>query len=195
MIKLRKYIVIIGLFIFFSIPIFFGVFTEYLYITSSNWFVILTLFLGLFCFLFMSKIIERFCYNKSNVVPLRDHDVINAFINKENTIILCILLLIIISVEELIFRYYTNGIMIFFLKMDSIVSVLLSSLMFSLFHIHIWFRYRNSVIFLINFSYPFLLGIFNGYILLTLGIVPCIFIHYVVALNAHYGIYKRFFKI
>ena len=194
MIKVKKYIIISSLFIILTIPLFFGIFIEYFTIRVLNWFVILIFILGLFLLLFLDKIIEIFGYDNKNVEVMRAHDVINAFINKNYRFTMCFFLLIIVIVEELIFRYYIIGVLTYSSKLESLTVIFISSLIFSLFHIHIWFRYRNLQIFLINLSSPFLLGFFNGYILITLGLLPCIAIHYAIVLYLYYGIYKRYFK-
>jgi hypothetical protein len=48
---------------------------------------------------------------------------------------------------------------------------------------------------LINLGIPFFLGIYNGFILINLGILPCIIIHYVVVMILYYNIYRRYFMM
>ena len=144
--------------------------------------------------LILGKIVEIFGYNRKIVETMRKNDVINALINGDSNFILWFLFPIIIITEELIFRYYTIGILVYILGLESIVVIFISSLFFSLFHIHIWFRYKNLRILLINLGYPFLLGLYIGYIFLKLGIIPCIIIHYVIAFYSYYNIYRRYFR-
>ncbi len=194
MIKVRKYMILGSLLIILIVPIFFGTFLKYLTIREINGYIVLIFIIGIIILLFLSKIIEVFVYNNENVEVIKKQDVMNAFINRNNRVIIWFFFPMIIIIEELLFRYYLFGVLICFLKFELIVVILISSVAFSLFHIHIWFRYRNLHIFLINLIYPFLLGLFNSYVLLTFGLLPCIAIHYTIALYAYYGIYKRYFK-
>lgn len=194
MIKVRKYIILCGLLIILTTPMFFGVYLEYFTIKELDWFIIVIFIIGLLVLLFLGKIIEIFGYNNKNVEVMRKQDVINTFINKNNKIIIWFFFPIIIIIEELIFRYYSLGILVHVLELDSIIAIPLSSLIFSLFHIHIWFRYKNLTILLINLGYPFLMGLYIGYVFLKLGIIPSIIIHYTIALTLYYNIYRRYFK-
>ena len=173
---------------------FFGLFLEYFTIIELDWFIFLIFIIGLLVLLFMGKIIEIFAYSNKNVEVIRKQDVINAFINKNNGEIIWFFFPIIIIIEELIFRYYGIGFLIHILELESVSAIFISSIAFSLFHIHIWFRYKNLTILLINLGYPFLMGMYNGYIFLKLGIIPCILIHYIIALSMYYNIYRRYFK-
>ncbi|MFX1309236.1 MAG: type II CAAX prenyl endopeptidase Rce1 family protein [Promethearchaeota archaeon] len=194
MIKVRKYIILCGLLIILTTPMFFGVYLEYFTIKELDWFIIVIFIIGLLVLLFLGKIIEIFGYNNKNVEVMRKQDVINTFINKNNKIIIWFFFPIIIIIEELIFRYYSLGILVHVLELDSIIAIPISSLIFSLFHIHIWFRYKNLTILLINLGYPFLMGLYIGYVFLKLGIIPSIIIHYTIALTLYYNIYRRYFK-
>lgn len=194
MIKVRKYIILSSLLISLTIPMFFRVYLEYFTIRELNWFITLILIIGLLIFLFLGKIVEIFGYNSENVEVIRKQDVINTFINRNNRSIIWFLFTIIIIIEELIFRYYSIGILVHVLELESIVAIFISSLIFSLFHIHIWFRYRNLTILLINLGFPFLMGLYIGYIFLKLGIIACVIIHYTIAFTLYYNIYRRYFK-
>ena len=101
---------------------------------------------------------------------------------------------IIMTIEELIFRYYLIGFLLNQLKLDIISAILIASAIFSIYHIHTWFGFKNLRILLINLALSFLLGLFNGWILLTLGIFPCIIVHYAVAMLLYHTIYKRNYK-
>ncbi|MFX1314472.1 MAG: type II CAAX prenyl endopeptidase Rce1 family protein [Promethearchaeota archaeon] len=135
-----------------------------------------------------------YVYNKTNITVLEKQDVINAFISKRNRIIIWIFFPIIMIIEELIFRFYIIGLLINQLDLDNFTAIFISSLIFSLFHIHTWFSYKSFRILLVNLVFPFLLGLFNGYILLTLGIFPCIIVHYTIVLNLYYNLYNRYFR-
>ena len=194
MIKVRKYIILSSLLTILIIPMFFGIFLEYFTIIELNWFIILIFIIGLLMLLFMGKIIEIYGYNNKNVEIIRKQDVISAFVNRNNKLIIWLFFPVIIIIEELVFRYYTIGILVHMLEFESVVAIFISSLAFSLFHIHIWVRYKNLSILLINLGYPFLMGLYNGYIFLKLGIIACIIIHYIIVLTLYYNLYTRYFK-
>lgn len=192
--KIRKYIVICSLFIILTIPIFFGVYIEYLIVHHINWVIILILTLGLFLLFFIGKFIEIFGYNKNNIKIMEEQDVINSFINKNNKLIIWFFFPMIIIIEELVFRYYAIGLLVHILKLELIIVLFISSLIFSLYHIHIWFRYKNLTILLVNLGYSFLMGLYIGYVFVKLGIIACILIHYILVLYLYYNIYRRYFK-
>ncbi len=152
------------------------------------------LVLGLVGFLLIGKLIAVYGYDFPSFEAIKTQDVLNALINRKNKAIIWIFLPMIMVIEELIFRFYMIGFLVNQVGLDVISAILISSVLFSLFHIHIWFRFKNRRILLINLGDSFLLGLFNGYILLTLGIIPCILIHYVLVLILYYTIYKKHFK-
>jgi len=134
-------------------------------------------------------------YNYQSFNAIKEQDVIIAFTSRNDKAVICgIFLPMIMIIEELIFRYYMIGFLLNQVRLDVISAILISSIIFSLFHIHIWFRFKNLKLLLINLGDSFLLGVFNGYILLTLGLIPCILIHYILVLILYYNIYKRYFK-
>ncbi|MFX1256922.1 MAG: type II CAAX prenyl endopeptidase Rce1 family protein [Promethearchaeota archaeon] len=192
--KIRKYTILTILVIILIIPIFFGIYIEYLFIRELNLFVILILLFGLLILLLINKLIGIYGYDNESIERMRKHDVIDALIKKKNKSILWFFFPIIMLIEELIFRYYFIGFLLNQLDLDVSSAIVISSLIFSLFHIHTWFSYRNLRILLINLGCSFLLGLFNGYILLTLGIFPCIGIHYASAMYLYYNIYRIYFK-
>jgi len=194
LINFKKNIYLSLIFIFLIIPIFFGVYVEYLYVYDSSLLVIFILVLGLIFFLILDEITVLYCYNEQSVEAIKKHDVINALIKKKNKEIIWIFLPMIIIIEELIFRYYLIGFFINQLDFDIISAIFISSFIFSSYHIHIWFRFKNLRILMIYLVDSFFLGLFNGYILLTLGLISCILIHYSIVLLLYYGIYKRYFK-
>ena len=192
--KIRKYTILTTLCIILIIPIFFGIYSEYLYVRKLNLFVILILLLGMLMLLLIGKLIGIYGYDNESIENMRKHDVIEALINKTNKLRLWLFFPIIMVIEELIFRYYCIGFLINQVDVDVIMAIIISSLVFSLFHIHIWFSFKNLRILLINLGYSFLIGLFNGYTFITLGLFPCIGIHYALAIYLYYIIYRKYFK-
>ena len=192
--KIRKYALIVIIFIILIVPMFLGYYWEYFFIREFDVYVVLILIFGFIIFFIMGKLIEIYAYNDNRIEVLKKQDIINAFISKKNLVVIWIFFPIIMIIEELIFRFYIIAILINQVELKALVAVFISSLVFSLFHIHTWFSYRSIRILLVNLIFPFLLGLYNGYIFLTMGIIPCVIIHYIIVLNLYYNLYKRYFK-
>lgn len=175
------------------IPILFGVYTENFIVRDADLYTILLLILGFSLLLFIGKIINYFGFNNYDIDLMRRHDVINAFINN-NRIVLWIFFPITMIMEELIFRYYLISFLATTLQLKIILSILISSIAFSLYHIHTWFSYKSQTILLINLSYTLLLGLYLGYLFYTLGFIVCILIHYLIALYLYYNLYRKNFR-
>ncbi|MFX0071652.1 MAG: type II CAAX prenyl endopeptidase Rce1 family protein [Candidatus Hermodarchaeota archaeon] len=185
------FLLLIGL----IIPIFFGVYIEFLFITLINFSTFLIFALILIGFLGLTKLVGIFFFDSQSLEAMKKHNVVNAFIFKKNKNVLVNYFLMIMIVEELIFRYYLIGYLVKDLGLEINLAIFLSSIMFSLYHVHTWFAYKNLKITIIYLSLAFLLGLYNGYILITLGIIPCVIIHYGLVLYLYYGLYKRTLKI
>lgn len=192
--KIRKYALIVIIFIILIVPMFLGYYWEYFFIREFDVYVVLILIFGFIIFFIMGKLIEIYAYNDKRIEVLKKQDIINVFISKKNLVVIWIFFPIIMIIEELIFRFYIIAILINQVELKALVAVFISSLVFSLFHIHTWFSYRSIRILLVNLIFPFLLGLYNGYIFLTMGIIPCVIIHYIIVLNLYYNLYKRYFK-
>ncbi|MDX1799064.1 MAG: CPBP family intramembrane glutamic endopeptidase [Candidatus Lokiarchaeia archaeon] len=189
-----KYVIIAVISFFLFIPMIFGVYIQYTSITVLDPFFILPFLLGLVALIILGKFIEIFIFNNENIELMRNHDVMNALINKNNRIVIYLFFPLTMIMEELIFRYYLIGFLSISLNFDEISVILISSVVFSLYHIHTWFSFKNLTILLINLVYPFLMGLYLGYIFLNLGILPCILIHYILAFFLYYSLYRRYFK-
>ena len=175
------------------VPILFGLYTENFIVRDADLYTILLLILGFSLLLFIGKIINFFGFNNYDIELMRRHDVINAFINN-NRIVLWIFFPVTMIMEELIFRYYLISFLATTLQLKLILSILISSIAFSLYHIHTWFSYKSQAILLINLSYTLLLGLYLGYLFFTLGFVVCILIHYLIALYLYYNLYRKNFR-
>lgn len=126
---------------------------------------------------------------------MRKHDVTNALINGNNRIVILVFFPLTMIMEELIFRYYLVGFLINSLNLEIVSVLFISSLIFSLYHIHTWFSFKNLTLLLINLLFPFLMGIYLGFVLLNFGIIACILIHSILAFSLYYSIYRRYFRI
>ena len=193
--KKIKYTIIVIIFLLLTIPIYFSVFLEFFYINEFNLTISLILVIGFLTLFLIGKIIEVYGYNAEIIKIMEKHDIINSFVGSNNKIIRLLGFLVIMIIEELVFRYYLIGLLVIQSYLGEMLVILISSLIFSIFHIHTWFSYKNVRILVIFLIYSFFLGLFNGYLLLTLGIIPCILVHYSLAYILYYGIYIRYFKV
>ena len=192
--RLRKYGIIAILCISLMIPLFFGIYAEYLYVQKLNMTIIIALLIGLVFFLLLNKLIVLFGIGEESLESFKNHEVINAFISgRDKALILIFFPLIMIS-EELIFRFYLIGYLLNEIRLEVISAILVSSIIFSIYHVYMWFKYKNKRVFIIYFGSSFLLGLFNGFILLTLGVITCVLIHYFLVIELYYSIFKRNFK-
>jgi len=190
----NKYIIIGVISTFLFIPILFGVYVQYIFVREFDPFLILFFLFGLLILLTIGKLIEIFIFNNDSIELMRKHDVMNALINRNNRIVIWLFFPLTMIMEELIFRYYLIGFLSDSLNLDVISVIFISSLIFSLYHIHTWFSFKNLTFLLINLVYPFLMGLYIGYIFLNLGIIPCILIHYILSFYLYYNIYRRYFR-
>ena len=137
------------------------------------------------------KVMEIFMYSKKSKELMKEHDVIKALLNGNDISVLLVFFPLTMIMEELIFRYYLIGILLYQAKLSLILVILISSLVFALYHIHIWFRFKNFKIFVAYLISSFLLGIYNAYILLTLGIFACVIVHIILVFILYYNLYKK----
>lgn len=176
------------------IPIFFGVFNQYLLLGQIDLIDIIYLVLGFIVLLLIGFLISTFIYDTKSLELMKNHDVINSLITKNNILVLILFFPLTMIMEELIFRYYVLGIFLIELKAETLASVLISSLIFSVYHIHFWFRFKNLRITLAYIIYSFLLGLFTAYILINFNIFISIFAHYIIAFTIYFSLFKKKYK-
>ena len=187
----KKYITITLAVILLLFPLFFGIYTEFLFINDFSLFSLAYLLIGFVFLLVLGKVMEHFMYKGVSKETMKQHGVINALLNKNGKIILYVFFPITMIMEEFIFRYYLIGILLFQLKLGLILAILISSIIFSLYHLHIWFKFKNSKILISYLISSFLLAIYNGYLLITLGIFVCIILHTILVFILYYNLYKK----
>ncbi len=173
------------------VPLFFDIYTEFLVINNLSLFTLAYLLIGFVFLLVLGKVMEQFMYKGVSKETMKHHDVVNALLNKDGKIILSVFFPLTMIMEEFIFRYYLVGFLINQLKLGLILVILISSIVFSLYHIHIWFRFKNFKIFVAYLISSLFLGIYNGYILLSLGLFACIITHSILAFLLYYNLYKK----
>ena len=194
--NIKKYLTIIIVVIILIIPIVFGFYNEYLTYNDLNYYVILIIIVGFLILLLFGKLIEIYAYDEKSIQMMKQHDVIDALIENRNKSVLLVFLVFLLTMvmEELIFRYYVIGFLLLQLRLEVFWALLISSVIFSLYHIHTWFSYKNIRISIIYIGYSFFMGLFLGFTLLMVGIFPCILIHSSLAYMMYYSIYRKHFK-
>ena len=190
--NIKKYLTIIIVLIILIIPIVFGFYNEYLTYNVLHYYVILIIIVGFLILLLFGKLMELYAYDDKSIQTMKQHNVIDTLIKNKNKSVLLIFFLLTMVMEELIFRYYVIGFLLNFYSV--IMAILISSIIFSLYHIHTWFSYKNIRISIIYIGYSFFMGLFLGYILVTVGLFPCILIHSSLAFMMYFSIYKKHFK-
>ena len=190
----QKYAIICLISLILTIPLFFDFYTEYLFISEFSLYTLFFFLGGIFILLSIGELIDMFGFTKDSLDIIKKHDVIDVLIEKRNRIAIFSLFLITMIMEELIFRNYLINLFIHTLKLQVILGIFLSSITFSLYHIHIWFNYKDLRIFVIYLINSFLLGLFNSIMFLTLGLITCIIIHTSLAFLFYFNLYKRYFK-
>jgi len=189
--NLKKYIFITFLDLILLIPLSFGVFTQYLSIKEINPPIILVIIIGLIGIFLFGLFIQRYGYNKLAIEMMKNHDVTATFLENEAKIILFLFFPLTMLMEELIFRLYLIGLMITILNLNTISIILLASLIFSIYHLHFWFKFKNLRITLIFIAGSFLMGILLSFTLITLGLVFCVAFHLSITLLMYYSLAKK----
>lgn len=190
----QKYTIICLITLILTIPLFFGFYIEYLFISEFSLYTLFIFLGGLFILLSIGELIEMFGFTEDSLDIIKKHDVIDVLIEKRNRLAIYSLFLITMIMEELIFRNYLINLFIRTLNLHVILVIFISSLVFSLYHIHVWFNYKDLRIFVIYLINSFLLGLFNSIMFLTLGLITCIIIHSSLSFLFYYNLYKRYFK-
>ena len=75
--KLRKYTLISIIFFILIVPIFLGIYQEYLVIREFNGYIVLILIFGFIIFLIIGKLIEIYAYNEDSIGVIKKQDIIN----------------------------------------------------------------------------------------------------------------------
>ena len=190
----QKYLKISIITLILILPIFFGVYVENLFVKVFNLYAFLTLMGGLVIVLSIGEITDNYGFTSESLKIMKEHDVLHTLINKENRLMILFLFILTMVMEELVFRFYLIGFLTQTLGLSIIIVLFISSISFSLYHIHTWFTYKDLRILVIYLSNSFLLGLFLGFIFITLGIVLCIIFHSLLGFLFYFNLYRRYFK-
>jgi hypothetical protein len=191
---LKKYIFIVILDFLLFIPIFFDIFVERLFINDFSLERGLVLLIGIITLIIIGLLTVIFGYEVISMELMKNHDVVSALIHKNNKPVKILFFPLTMVMEEFIFRYYLIGIFIDILNRDHFWGILMSSITFSFYHFHIWFGFRNVRITCIYMVYSFLLGLYLGFVLLTIGFIFCVLIHYLLVFFLYLNLSKNITK-
>ena len=187
----KKYLTIAVVVILLIIPIFFGIYIDFIIVSELSLSVVVFLLVGFVVLLVVGKMMEIFVYSKTSKELMKQHDVVKALLNGNDIKVLLVFFPLTMVMEELIFRYYLIGIFLYQLNVGILLATIVPSVIFSLYHLHIWFRFKDLKILISYLITSFLLGIYNAHILLTLGIFACIIVHIILVFILYFNLYKK----
>ncbi len=188
----KDVIIIIVVFILF-IPLFYGYnLKKIINLTFSfNSFAILAL--GLFFLFLLWRFIFSTLLDQKSISQMENHDLVDAFIKKNRKWTKWLIFPLTMLMEELIFRFYAISVIIDLIKLNPFIAVIISSFIFAAYHIHFWIRFKNFRIFIAFFILSFFLGLLNGYAFISFGLLICFIIHYGMAFELYFYLYRKFY--
>jgi hypothetical protein len=188
--NIKHYLILISV-IFCMIPPFFGTFIKLIVISQFNVFILSLIIIGLIILYLMGKAFEKYGYTPETLKLMSQHDLISALLNKNNKMVLFFFFPLTMVMEEFLFRFYSIGILYIVINLGTLESILVSSLIFSIYHLHFWFKFKNRRLTIIFIIFSFFLGLLNGFVLLTIGLPFCVLIHYLLAFILYLNISKK----
>lgn len=191
---IKKYIVILAVVIVGILPIFFGLNIQYLFINNLNPSRLFLFLLGVLILFLSGRIIILIIFDDNVIDQMKNHDLIQAFINQNRKSVIWFTFPLTMLMEELIFRFYVIIVLLDILHFNDLLVILLSSIIFAFYHLHFWFMFKNFKLFISYFILSFGLGLFNGFVFLYFGLLYCFFVHFGVAFEMYYHLYSKYFK-
>ena len=188
----KDVIIIIVVFIAF-IPLFYGYNLQYLIIITFNFNLIAFLVLGIVILFLFGRVIFSTLLDEKSIFQMENHDLVDSFIKKNQNWAKWFIFPLTMLIEELIFRFYAISIVIDLIKLNPFLAVITSSSIFAAYHIHFWIRFKNFRIFISFFILSFFLGLLNGYAFIYFGLLACFIIHYGMAFELYFYLYRKFY--
>jgi membrane protease YdiL (CAAX protease family) len=139
-------------------------------------------------YVIIGRLIPNYIYNENSLRIIVKQEVVYSFSTKSYSNIL-IFFPITMIIEELIFRFYLLG--LFFEVLNVHIAILFGAVIFSVYHIHFWFAFKNLKVVTTYMIFSFFLGLLNGYIFNYFGLVVCIVFHSFSVLDVYYQLYKK----
>ena len=131
-------------------------------------------------------------FQKDSIEKMRNHLVIDAIIKKKNKVIFFHFPLIIIF-EEFLFRLLIFTIL--YNLFGYYLGSLINTLIFGIYHIHIWFEFKDKKITFSLIMISISLGLILCACLVIFGILVCVVIHYLLVLILLYYMKTRIVKM
>ncbi|TXT62854.1 MAG: putative CAAX amino terminal protease self-immunity [Promethearchaeota archaeon] len=181
------YIIKVIVVLLLLIPFIFGYNIKYLFATSFTLFKLGIILFGIIFLAVVGYYLIPTLFTSYHLEKMKEHEVIMAFLKKDYDVLYKGFLFSMI-LEELIFRFYIGTTLIQYI--DVILILIISGIIFSFYHFHIWFGFKNVRILGAYLFFSFLLGIFNMYVLFELGLIFCIILHYLIVLMCYWRLFK-----
>ena len=191
--KHNKDILIIVVVLISLIPLFFGYNVRNIILFSFNPIQFLYIMSGIALLFLLGRVIFWKLIDEKSISKMKDHELIESFINNNEKWVKWVMFPLTMVMEELVFRFYVITILIDLIVLNSNLAVIISSSIFSVYHIHFWFRYNDFRIFLAFLILSFFLGVLNGYVFIYYGLIPCFLIHYGMAFELYFYLYRKFY--
>ncbi|GAH10523.1 unnamed protein product, partial [marine sediment metagenome] len=119
----KKYLAITITVILLIIPIFFGIYIDFLVASEITLEVMLFLLIGFAILLGLGKLMEFLMYGETSKELMKQHDVVNALLNRTGINGLLVFFPLTMIMEELIFRYYLMGLLLNQFMIGSILAI------------------------------------------------------------------------
>jgi membrane protease YdiL (CAAX protease family) len=116
-------------------------------------------------------------YDTNTIKKMTDHELVIFFTHHKGNFLFLLIFLLTMVMEELIFRFYLMGFFVLTLNVENLSGILFTSLIFSFYHFHTWFAFKDKKILFSYLLYSFFLGWLCSLILLKMGIIFSIIAH------------------
>lgn len=136
------------------------------------------LFIGLFILITLIGISLIARYLGKDIIVFEKHPVVEG-LKSGNKFSVWLIFPITMVFEEILFRGFLLGGISYIPELgNSWISIILSAVIFSLYHIHTWFTFKNKKVTLTFMSFSLVLGLCCGYYLFKVGIFGAILLHW-----------------
>jgi membrane protease YdiL (CAAX protease family) len=115
-------------------------------------------------------------YLGDNITKFENHLVVSG-LKERNYFMLGFVFPMTMLLEEVLFRGFLLGGMILWFQIPRGLAIVSSSVIFSLYHLHVWPSFRDKKILACFMGFSFLLGLACGYFLFEFGLLGSILFH------------------
>ncbi|MBN1799954.1 MAG: CPBP family intramembrane metalloprotease [Candidatus Lokiarchaeota archaeon] len=185
--NLRKWIIPLLAIVFLVISIFVYGLRWWFPRDQIDWQIILFLFTFIALFEITALILNPKIL-KNSIDLLKDQMVVKALQRKDLTTLVIIFPLTMLF-EELLFRLFIF--VTLFVSLDLFFATTIGTLSFSIYHIHIWFEFKNKKILSSFILFSALLGFILNLMVYYIGLFACVVIHLISVLWLFQNISKK----